>query len=95
MCDPNIISQSAINKFKLLNTTSCTGIHKKFPWGDFGINQRMGALVNRSQRAITVATFRRAVMASDSRVMLNYRGSKSIRKLFPLCVGVKGVSSRC
>jgi len=36
----------------------------------------MGALVNRSQRAITVATFRRAVMASDSRVMLNYRGSK-------------------
>jgi hypothetical protein len=51
-----------------------------------GLTKRMGALVNRSQRAITIATLRRAVMASDSRVMLNYRGSKSIRKLFPLFV---------
>jgi hypothetical protein len=51
----------------------------------------MGALVNRNQRAITVATFRRAVMASDSRVMLNYRGSKSIKKLFPLFVWGRGV----
>lgn len=62
MCDPNIISHSAINKFKLLKTTSCAGIHKKSPCGDFGIDQRMGALVNKSQRAIAVPTLRGPVI---------------------------------